>query len=72
MLVLFLQLGELGLQLGLIQLGAVQLTLCVLVVQLEVLVVPQQLPVGAVQPEKRRRRVIPVTEGTVDQLGCCE
>lgn len=54
LLVLLLQLGELGLQLGLVQLGAVQLALCVLVVQLEVLVVPQQLPVGGVQPERKR------------------
>lgn len=50
LLVLLLQFGELGLQLGLVQLGAVQLALCVLVVQLEVLIVPQQLPIGAVQP----------------------
>lgn len=54
LLVLLLQLGELGLQLGLVQLSAVQLALCVLVVQLEVLVVPQQLLVGAVQPKRKR------------------
>lgn len=55
LLVLLLQFGELGLQLGLVQLGAVQLALCVLVVQLEVLIVPQQLPIVAVQPGRESR-----------------
>lgn len=51
LLVLLLQFRELGLQLGLLQLGAVQLGLCVLMVQLEVVVVLHQLTMGIIQPE---------------------
>ena len=50
LLVLILELGEVRLQPGLVQLGAVQQGLQALMVRLELLVVLHQLTVGLVQP----------------------
>lgn len=52
LLVLLLQLGELGLQARLLQFSGVQLALQVLVVSLQALVISQQLLVCSVQPEE--------------------
>lgn len=53
LLVLLLQLGELGLQARLLQFSGVQLALQVLVIGLQALVVFQQLLVCSVQPLKK-------------------
>lgn len=54
LLVLLLQLGELGLQARLLQFSGVQLALQVLVVGLQALVISQQLLVCSVQPRGRK------------------